>query len=187
MKAERDYFRTLGNAELVKLVIDEVPGAPDALAERFTPMLLPFLIRIIRNKDAAEEVLQITWLHVLLLLSHGGYTERGHFAEWIRTIAFNQAEEYRRAQKRNQMRLAGIKEYIVADLKSKELTPIHEGLLIKAISKLSNQQQLIANLFFIKHLTLAEIAIQLNMTYKAVTSALTKAKQRLRKMKLAGA
>src|SRR5206468_4255137 len=94
MKNDRDYWKTLSDAALVKLFQEGEYEAMDALTERYTLILLPFLTKKTGNEYDAGDVLQETLMIVLLRLNHGAYTEQGVFDKWIKTIAFRQAVNF---------------------------------------------------------------------------------------------
>jgi RNA polymerase sigma factor (sigma-70 family) len=186
MENEKNILRSLPDAPLVKLCMEENRLAQDVLTERYGPLLLLFLLKILRRQEDAEEVLQNTWLIVLLRLNHGAYREQGNFNKWIQTIAFRQAQDFIRKKYRLTKMLHGVKHFIVADLKSRALTPISMDWLMKAVESLSPQQKEIVSLRLIKDMPIPEIATQLGITCKAVSAALSKAIAKLRKMRLAG-
>lgn len=68
------------------------PGAIEALIRRYRPELVPFLIRMLGKRDAAEDVFQETFLQIHL--SVDAFDTSRRFKPWLFTIAANKARDY---------------------------------------------------------------------------------------------
>lgn len=67
-------------------------GAMEVLIRRYRPELIPFLIRMLGRRDAAEDVFQETFLQIHLSIDAFDTSRR--FKPWLFTIAANKARDY---------------------------------------------------------------------------------------------
>ena len=74
------------------------PDAFETLVRRYRPELLPYLIRFVRSRAAAEDVFQETFLQVHLSADRFDVSKR--FKPWLYTIASNKARDHLRKAKR---------------------------------------------------------------------------------------
>ncbi len=70
----------------------------ETLVRRYRPELLPYLIRFVRGRAAAEDVFQETFLQIHLSADSFDVTKR--FKPWLYTIASNKARDLLRKNKR---------------------------------------------------------------------------------------
>jgi len=70
------------------------PGALEVLVRRYRHDLVPFLIRLLGRRDAAEDVFQETFLQVHV--SADSFDTSRRFKPWLFTIAANKARDYYR-------------------------------------------------------------------------------------------
>jgi RNA polymerase sigma-70 factor (ECF subfamily) len=77
-----------------------VPGAFDALAERYADDLYRFLVRFVGNATAADDLVQETFLQVFSAASE--FDPDRTFKPWLYTIAANKGRDYLRSRGRRQ-------------------------------------------------------------------------------------
>src|ERR1022692_2532623 len=88
-------FKQLSDAQLVKLFQEGDFAAIDVLVERYAPILLPFITKVLHNNtEDAKDVLQDTWVLVFLRINRGSYREENCFGKWIKTLAYHAAMDF---------------------------------------------------------------------------------------------
>jgi RNA polymerase sigma-70 factor (ECF subfamily) len=140
-------------------------GAFDALARTYAPPLRGFLSRRV-GPDAAEDVLQETWLAGWAALK--SYRGKARFKAWLYAIALHKCQDHQRMQKRTQ-----------AEELSEETKGLPAGedafaaadracAVRAALAELPEPQREILDLYFYAELTLPEIAEMLGRNLSTV-------------------
>ena len=80
---------TLTDEQLVRKYIDGNNKAFDTLLHRHKSRLYSYIIRIVKNKDLAEDIFQETFVKIIMTLRQGRYIESGKFSAWLSRIAHN--------------------------------------------------------------------------------------------------
>ena len=86
------------DAQLLEAHRNGREDAFETLIRRYRPELLPYLIRFVRGRAAAEDVFQETFLQIHLSADSFDVSKR--FKPWLYTIASNKARDLLRKQKR---------------------------------------------------------------------------------------
>jgi RNA polymerase sigma-70 factor (ECF subfamily) len=84
--------------ELLKQACRRDAGALSKLVELYTPRVFGLLYRLTGSRDAAEDLLQDTFLRVVRMI--GQYEHAGKFESWLFRIAANLARDRARTLRR---------------------------------------------------------------------------------------
>src|ERR1700756_6035126 len=87
------------DAVLVEALKAKIPDAFDAMVQRYRRRLLTVAMRITRNREDAEDVVQESFLKVFKKI--GSFRSASKFATWLTQIAINQALMLVRANTQN--------------------------------------------------------------------------------------
>ena len=90
---------TLTDEQLVRKYIDGNNKAFDTLLHRHKSRLYSYMIRIVKNKDLAEDIFQETFVKIIMTLRQGRYIESGKFSAWLSRIAHNLIIDHFRQEK----------------------------------------------------------------------------------------
>ena len=82
----------------MQLFIAGSSEALDELVSRYKKQMLGYLISIVGQKSAADDVFQETFIKVIERLKDGKYVDNGKFAAWLFRVAHNAAIDYLRKQ-----------------------------------------------------------------------------------------
>ena len=96
--AGKDVALPETDAQLLEAHRSGREDAFEVLVRRYRPELLPYLIRFVRSRAAAEDVFQETFLQIHLSAASFDVTKR--FKPWLYTIASNKARDLLRKNKR---------------------------------------------------------------------------------------
>ena len=94
-------FSSLTDEQLVKSYVEGNNEAFDALLLRHQSKLFSYIMRIVRNRDIADDIFQETFIKAVRVIDEGRYVDSGKFLSWILRIAHNQVIDYFRARKQN--------------------------------------------------------------------------------------
>ncbi len=167
---------------IARRIRDGGPAGFDAFFARFSAQLLGFLLRMVGDRAAAEDLLQETMLRVFRGIDR--YEERGNFRAWVYRIAANLAVSHlRRARPfaaEPEALLLQVRDEHAEDpcaglVRAEEVSVLHDG-----IAALPEEQRLVLLLRTGQGLSLAEIAAALCLPEGTVKSRLHNAVVRLR-------
>jgi RNA polymerase sigma factor (sigma-70 family) len=150
--------------------------AQEALYKKFSGKLFGISLRYTKDRSAAEDVLQESFIKILKNIS--GYKGTGSFEGWMRRIVINTALE--RFRKQFQM-------YSISDINENEesfkynhiLTEIAAKDLLKLIQDLPSAYKMVFNLYAIDGYTHKEIGEILNISEGTSKSNLSRARKLL--------
>lgn len=97
--ADRQFLRTVNDAELVSTYLRGDERAFDVLVERYQGRLLNFIYRTVGDRERAEDLVQEVFVRVYRHL--GRFDRSKKFSTWIYTIASNLAKNELRNRSRN--------------------------------------------------------------------------------------
>lgn len=89
----------LSDDKLVKAYMDGNNEAFDTLLKRHQSRVFNFIIKVVKDEDAANDIFQDTFIKALLTIKQGRYTETGKFGGWLSRIAHNLIIDYYRQEK----------------------------------------------------------------------------------------
>ena len=177
------------DAELVKAFKEGDTGALDELIGRYKERLYAYLLRLSRDRDAADDLLQEVFIKVVKRID--SYGEREKFSAWLFTVAHHAAmDHFRSGSRRREESL---------DTQGEDRTPLAETLsspepgpdklledaeraavLQAAFDRLSSEQR---EIFLMRHysgLSFKEIAEILGVPIGTVLARMSRAMAKMR-------
>lgn len=82
-------LRQMTDEALVRLYAEGNNDAFDVLLCRHKSSLYSYIYFLVRNREAAEDIFQETFMKAIVTIRQGRYTENGKFKAWIMRIAHN--------------------------------------------------------------------------------------------------
>ena len=79
----------LTDEQLVRAYVDGNNAAFDTLLRRHQSKLFSYILRIVKNRDIADDIFQETFVKIIMTLKQGRYAESGKFGAWLTRIAHN--------------------------------------------------------------------------------------------------
>lgn len=89
----------LADEVLVKLYAEGNNNAFNVLLERYQEKLFSYILFVVRNQDAADDIFQDTFMKAIVTIQQGRYVESGKFQAWLTRIAHNLIIDYFRQTK----------------------------------------------------------------------------------------
>jgi RNA polymerase sigma-70 factor (ECF subfamily) len=179
------------DVRLMVQVRADVPGAFEALVDRYQNRLVGILFHLVGSRDEAEDLCQEVFLRIYR--ARKGYRPRAKFATWLFTIANNLALNHLRGKGRN-LSVAGGgggtgSQSIspIAKLEGREGTPSAQmrqaelsDLVREALEVLNEDQKMAVLLNKFEEMSYAEIADIMGRSPAAIKSLLARARNQLR-------
>jgi RNA polymerase sigma-70 factor (ECF subfamily) len=152
-------------AEIENIVIDKIKGgdfsACNFIVDKYKAFVFNICIRIVRNKEDAEEVAQDSF--VKAFKSIDGFKHESKFSTWLYRITFNNAVSKTRGKK---VFNSEINESVS---ESANLSHVSNGLenlkkidrkivLKKAMERLSEEEDLLISLYYFEENSIAEVS-----------------------------
>src|SRR4051794_7020145 len=159
------------------------------LQARYTPRVLGYFCRVLRDRAAAEDLTQDVFLR--LYRSRASYQPRARFSTWVFHVTRNVARNAVRSRQRRlftrldsqaptSQQLAGIL-VAPAEAPSRRLEREELACAVRAaVERLRGRQRTAIELHQLQGRTYAEVAAELDMTPKATKSLLYRARNQLR-------
>jgi RNA polymerase sigma factor (sigma-70 family) len=155
------------------------------LVERHKNNVFNICIKILRNKEEAEEVAQDTFLKVFEKLNT--FKKEAKFSTWLFRIAYNMSISQQRKSKAKQL---DIDDYFIETYSEDEMINIldletieeRERKLKSAISNLDAEQELLLQLYYDKNMSVIDVAKITNLSESNVKVKIHRARQRLFKL-----
>lgn len=161
------------------LVLHGQAGEPEAfrrLVERWQPRLLSHALRYTRNRDAARDVTQDSWVAIIKGISR--LDDPTRFRAWAYRIVANKARDWVRREQARRRAAAGAPAAATAAeaMAAKgDVARIREG-----IAQLEPDQRLILSWFYLEDMSLRDIAEALSIPVGTVKSRLFHTRAALR-------
>lgn len=89
----------LTDEQLVRAYVDGNNAAFDTLLRRHQSKLFSYILRIVKNRDIADDIFQETFVKIIMTLKQGRYAESGKFGAWLTRIAHNLIIDHFRQKK----------------------------------------------------------------------------------------
>jgi len=188
--ASRGSMKQRTDSELVALAREGDKHAFGQLIERYTQMVKRIVIGKIANEEIAQELLQETFLHAYLSLSH--LRDDSRFKSWLYGIALNVCRSYLREQKTPVLSLEDMMGGLyydasdALDMMEDPQTLVEERELqqfvFDAVQSLSLKDRAVTLLFYYEEMSLQEIATMLGISVVAVKGRLHRARNQLREL-----
>jgi len=181
-----ETFRTAEDA-IARLRRGDTDALADILA-RYQHRLYRFLLRLLQDQAAAEDLFQQTWLRVMEKI--GGYDARARFETWLFSVAHNLAIDYLRRKRSSSLDAPDETGITRAErLVSGRPNPLDQlldsersAILAAAIHKLPAIHRVVLSLRFEEGMRLEEIAEVAGVPLSTVKSRLHRALESLRAM-----
>jgi RNA polymerase sigma-70 factor (ECF subfamily) len=177
----------VNDVELVKAVASQDEAALAQLYDRYRVILFGLLMRILNNREEAEDVLQEVFLQVWRRAADFD-ENRGRPFTWLVTMARSRGiDRLRTLASRERVVVAGAKEETeaVSDAASDAFRSEQRSLVTSALAQLPDEQQRPLILAYFDGLTQTEIAARLGAPLGTVKTRMRTGMMKLREM-LAG-
>ncbi len=162
-------------------------GAFGVLVERYEHMVFTLAMRMVKNREEAEEIAQDTFLKVYKGLE--GFKGGSKFSTWVYKIAYYRSLDYiKKLRKHPETSL--IEGYLEHDMEVDDhfvdrLEKNEKKIVIKdALKKLSGDDGIVLTLHYFEELSLNEIAVIMNISVNNVKVKLFRARKRLKQVLL---
>ena len=158
--------------------------ALEELFDRYTPLLYPLVLRILRSATDAEDTLQEVWLQVWKKVAAFD-SRRGSVAAWLVMLARSRAlDRYRSvASRRNaETRMEAAPQALPDDASVSAAQRQLSSHVGKALAQLSIQQRQVIEIAYFEGLSQAEIATRLNAPLGTVKSWTRQGLMRLKEL-----
>jgi RNA polymerase sigma-70 factor (ECF subfamily) len=174
LKREDQFF--------IKKVLAGDSSAFAVLVDRHKNDVFNICVKILRNKEEAEEVAQDTFLKVFDKLNT--FKKESKFSTWLYRIAFNTSISQLRKSKSKQLDTVDYfieihSEEELIDKLNLENIEERERKLKFAISALNSEQQLLLQLYYEKDISVIEVAKITNLSESNVKVKIHRARQKL--------
>ncbi len=156
----------------------------EELFDRYTPLLYPMVLRILRSPSEAEDALQEVWLQVWKRVATFD-PRRGTVAAWLVMLARSRAlDRYRSvASRRNaETRVEAAPEASVDDASTSAAQRQLSERVVRALEQLAPQQRQVIEIAYFEGLSQAEIAARLNAPLGTVKSWTRQGLMKLREL-----
>jgi RNA polymerase sigma-70 factor (ECF subfamily) len=177
----------VNDVELVKAVASQDEAALAQLYDRYRVILFGLLMRILNNREEAEDVLQEVFLQVWRRAAEFD-ENRGRPFTWLVTLARSRGiDRLRTLASRERVAVAGAKEETeaVSDAASDAFRSEQRSRVTSALAQLPDEQQRPLILAYFDGLTQTEIAARLGAPLGTVKTRMRTGMMKLREM-LAG-
>jgi RNA polymerase sigma-70 factor (ECF subfamily) len=175
------------DVELLRAIAAQDEGALAALYDRYRAILLGLLMRILNNREEAEDVLQELFLQVWRRAADFD-ENRGRPFTWLVTMARSRGIDRLRAlASRERVAAEGARDETeaVSDAASDAFRSEQRGLVNSALAQLPDEQQRTLMLAYFEGLTQSEIAARLGAPLGTVKTRMRTGLMKLREL-LAG-
>jgi RNA polymerase sigma-70 factor (ECF subfamily) len=175
------------DVELLRAIAARDEGALAALYDRYRAILLGLLMRILNNREEAEDVLQELFLQVWRRAADFD-ENRGRPFTWLVTMARSRGIDRLRAlASRERVAAEGARDETeaVSDVASDAFRSEQRGLVNSALAQLPDEQQRTLMLAYFEGLTQSEIAARLGAPLGTVKTRMRTGLMKLREL-LAG-
>ncbi len=189
-------YKELNDEKLASLYVnDRDDDAYNEIVNRYGEKIFRLAMRITKNPESAEEVLQNVFVKLIEKL--GTFREESKLATWIYTVSSNEAFMFLRSKNKS-----SFKEISVEEFNNKDNGSAYEGLQIKydgfgpddsainaqqqeilerAISELHEEYRIVFQLRDVEGLSNQQAAEVLGLSLPAVKSRILRARNQLKK------
>lgn len=174
----------LSDSVIINLVLNGNQQAYALLVNRYQQYVFTLVLRIVTNREEAEEVAQDVFIKAFRALAD--FNGQSKFSTWLYTIAHNTSLSFLRKKKINIQSLEQESVMMEADSKDSGFTAnlveqkSKSQMLDKAIALLSADDALVLTLFYKAEQSLEEIGRVIGIESNAVKVRLFRARTRLK-------
>lgn len=171
-------------ADILKRIMDGDPKATRDFYIEYSPKILSYLKRRLPHQEDAQEIMQDVFLEAIDSLFY--LQKHTSVQSWLYSIAHNKVVDYYRKRKIKSIVLSAIPVLQIAaqEMHQPEFQFEKDKIrdrIEKAFSTLSSRYQEILLLRYEKEIPVKELAITLNLSFKATESLLFRARQDFKK------
>lgn len=159
------------------------------LLKRYKSRVFGKITMYVKDRAAAEDIFQDTFMKAIQALKDGQYNEEGKFSAWIMRIAHNLCIDYFRIKKKMPMSRANDDydpfDYICSSEKNSEQTSINKQVLSdtkRLLAQLPDEQREIVMMRLYYDMSFKEISDTLNISINTALGRMRYALINLRKM-----
>jgi RNA polymerase sigma-70 factor (ECF subfamily) len=157
-----------GNKKALALLWNRWAGKIQVHANRFT-----------KNKEAAKDVSQESW--IIILRKIGSLRDPARFGVWALSIVSKKAIDWVRSQQRKHSMEKEIRIHTIETADSGKSNSDRIRLLSQEIKNLPDKQQIVLKLFYVENFNIRQIASILNIKTGTVKSRLFTAREQLKR------
>jgi len=157
----------------------------DQIYERFRPRVHRLALRITRNPQDAEDVVQESFL--LTFLHLGSFAGKSRLSTWISRIAINAALVKIRKRRRYEFSLDEIQEGMSPEIASGHASPEQillqrecEQILAEELGQLARRLSEVVDLYYLQEVPGRDCAQMLGISFANVKSRILRARRKLR-------
>lgn len=172
--------KTLSDATLVENYQKGDKKILSLLVKRWHLQFCNFAFWIVKDADLAKDIAQESWKVIINKLD--SLKEPEKFKSWAISIVNRKAIDFLRAKQREQNKLQSLYSEVKTEntvLEVDDNSALKQKLL-KAIEKLSTEQQMVVNLFYVQSYSLKEISEILKISIGTTKSRLFHAREKLK-------
>ncbi len=172
---------TIGEKELIERLRNRDQSAFDYLYDHYSGALNSIVLRIVRNEDVAEEVLQDIFLKIWDRMATYD-SSKGRLFTWMLNIARNQAIDKTRSKEMSQGRKTDDIDYLVNKIDRQESAELRiEAIGLKEVlTKLPEEQRFVIDQLYLKGYTQSEVAEEFGIPLGTVKTRTRMALKELR-------
>ena len=172
---------TIGEKELIERLRNRDQSAFDYLYDHYSGALNSIVLRIVRNEDVAEEVLQDIFLKIWDRMATYD-SSKGRLFTWMLNIARNQAIDKTRSKEMSQGRKTDDIDYLVNKIDRQESAELQiEAIGLKEVlTKLPEEQRFVIDQLYLKGYTQSEVAEEFGIPLGTVKTRTRMALKELR-------
>jgi len=181
--SENQDKMTLNDKELVKKIKKGEQSAFKVLYLKYSDLLFAYILHHLdKDKDTASDIWQETWIVFVEKINDFQY--KCSIFTWLCAIAKNKISDYyRNAKKQEQFQSNGKLNF---DIDAEELEVDLIGIenkteVITVLANLTSEHRYLLEAKYIENKSIDEISCEINKSYKATESMLTRARESFRK------
>ena len=145
----------MDDASLIRGTLEGRREDFDVLVERYHAAVLGFVVRLVRDRDMAADIVQATFVRAYTRL--GQFRGDASFPSWLYQIALNETRSRRRQEKAHpQVTLDDVDEADLGSVDRSDSTPLHS--IETLVGRLPLRQRSVVMLRVFKDLPFKEIA-----------------------------
>lgn len=93
--------QVVSDRTLLNLYLSGDRSAISRLIDRHSRRVRDYIRMMVKDRDAAEDIFQETFIKAVRVIDEGRYADNGKFLSWVLRIAHNQVIDYFRAQRQD--------------------------------------------------------------------------------------
>lgn len=182
-------YKNLSDNDLVIMYYEGDAKAFAEILKRYKARVFGKINMFVKDRKAAEDIFQDTFIRVIHALKEGNYNEEGKFSAWLFRIAHNLCIDYIRNGKKMPVQRAREDydplDFVASDLNNAEEAGIRrENIreIRKFISNLPAEQREIVHMRLYHDMSFKEIADMLNISINTALGRMRYAILNMRKM-----